>query len=140
MKFNFNSPLLSILLLLLLALSACDSKQKKEGPATINAEISQFPGKYLYLAEVSPDKFKPIDSIPVNQQGTYKFSVKLTSTGIYFLQGGPGRIILIVHPGSEISIKSSGDDMQGKVKITGSDESQRLNEYLIAFDNEKEII
>ncbi len=140
MKFNFNSPLLSILLLLLLALSACDSKQKKEGPATINAEISQFPGKYLYLAEVSPDKFKPIDSIPVNQQGIYKFSVNLTSPGIYFLQGGPGRIILIVHPGSEISIKSSGDDMQGKVIITGSDESQRLNEYLMAFDNEKEVI
>jgi|GEM_PF-5756473 len=140
MKFNSNTPLLSIVLLFLLALSACNTKQKQEGPATINAKISQFPGKYLYLAEVSPDKFTPIDSLPVNPEGPYKFSINLTSSGIYFLQGGPGRIILIVHPGSNIELSSSGDDMQGSVKFTGSEESQKLNDYLISFDKEKEVI
>jgi len=132
-----NRSLVGSLFLILLSISSCSVK--KNSNATISGMISEAPGQTLVLQELDLENSTALDSVTLNGEGKFSFSVQVKKTGLYMLRLPKlAPLVLEVNPGDSIKILGSFKFFPGDVTIEGSGNSLDLLGFLNASDqNEK---
>lgn len=91
--------------------------------------ITNYSGKYIYLEELTSDSILPVDSVKLDQKGTFDFAKSLPSTKFFILKTENNQFVtLIIHPGEEITVSANAVDYEKTMTVDGSDDSKLANE------------
>lgn len=109
-------------LLILIAGFGCGSS-KTEIAGLIEGGEDQI----LILERLDVNQTSLIDSIQLDQNGSFSVKIDIEEPELYILKNGEGDLInLLVSPGEPISIESSFDSFGKAYKVEGSEESEGI--------------
>jgi len=108
-----------VCLLMALLLSSCSGK--KEGNTIISGVISDASGQKLELQELGLENSTTIDSVILDNEVKFSFTVKVNETGLYLLRLPKlPPLILELRPGDSITLSGSKKSFPADVIIAGS--------------------
>lgn len=112
--------------LLPVALFSC----KDKNAFTVSGTISN-PGavKKVYLLTADSTAVSIIDSTNINDQGNFQFKHAAPYPNLYKIRAGGSMFDMIAKNGDEISFSTSLADSAHAYKITGSDDSEKIQEF-----------
>jgi peroxiredoxin len=114
------SWLLPIILIL-----ACSRGEKVE----ISGIVHNTDTTMLFLDEQGIGEIRPVDSVKVKKNGSFKLKDRIEYPTFYNLHTGDQRIIpLLLAPGASVEIKADLQDFTAGYEISGSKESRYLQE------------
>ncbi len=120
---HINSAFAFIIILFLV--SGCNIDNR----ITLSGTYPDGSGKYMYITRIDVDIPVFIDSVKINNKGTFKSSFKYTQPAFYNLGfDNSDFITLIAYPGDNININFSGSMLYKDYSIEGSQESEDLKQ------------
>ena len=128
-KIKFYSAALTIITTAILLLQACGGGI--EGPAfTVKGKISNADGKTLYLTNIGLEKNTLLDSVKLDEEGSYEFKQAAPDCFDFYLIALEGKrpIVITVDSTETITINSDAEKFAEAYTVEGSDESLRLKE------------
>lgn len=119
------------ILIILAVLAASCAKHKG---FTISGKITNTEGKYLYLDELKVISSKPVDSVKLDDEGTFKFEGKESYPNFYLLRLNENNFVtLLVDTTENIRVFGDAANFSRDYKVEGSAGSllvQELNQTL----------
>jgi thiol-disulfide isomerase/thioredoxin len=112
--------------IIVLVLSGC-----KNNTVEINGKlIDKVQNQYIYLDELKTDKLVTVDSVKVNEKGTFSFKKDIPKEAFYLLKANENSFLtLLLSPGEKITLEAYKDSLNYPVKISGSTGTSSLVEY-----------
>jgi thiol-disulfide isomerase/thioredoxin len=96
---------------------------------TITGTVKNANGVKLYLAELQTSNINFVDSVILNDEGSFSFKGNTDIPKFYALRTEPyNYITLIINPLEQIVIHANGADLANKPSIVGSPESKKILE------------
>jgi len=96
---------------------------------TITGTVKNANGVKLYLAELQTNNVNFVDSVILNDEGSFAFKGKTDIPKFYALRTEPyNYITLIINPLEQIIIHANGTDLANNPSIEGSPESKKILE------------
>lgn len=119
-------------------LVACGGKGKG-GNSYITGTINNGEEKTLYFEELTPEKIVIVDSVKLSKDGSFKIKKRAGKINYYRLRLGkeeqanmyssPKNVIIFISDSSEtLTVEADGKNMNTDFKVTGSKETDLLNE------------
>lgn len=121
---------LILLLSLVIALSACNSRKSNE--FVISGNIQGKAPEKVFLQKNSEGKFQILDTAMV-ENGKFKFKGTIDSPDIYYIALDESRFVSFFNEPSEIKINFNVDSLS-KPKVEGSQSDIEFRKYLSAMD------
>jgi Thiol-disulfide isomerase and thioredoxins len=120
-----NKKLIFYLLIVLVS-AACKNNSVSISGTIINPAIDS----YIYLDELKGDGLKPVDSIKVTSEGSFRFKKDVTQPSFYLLKSNNNDFLtMLLEPGEKITLKVKRDSLNEPVSITGSKGTELMAEY-----------
>lgn len=129
--FKFKSVIITIATTTLLFFQSCD--KGIEGPAfTIKGTISNAAGQMLYLSNVGVEKNTLIDSVKINDDGSFQFMQPAPECFDFYLLGFRDKtpVMLSADSTETIVLTSDANTFSTAYTVEGSTESQRIKELV----------
>jgi len=121
-----RNPLYLIGLMFLIAGFGCSSSQSK-----ITGTITGGEGKYLVLERLDVNQTSVVDTLPIDQDGSFSAKLQIEEPELHILRNSEGAIInLLVAPGEEISVTSHQKSFGRVYRVDGSEESEGIRELV----------
>jgi len=115
-----------ILVLVAAMLSSCNSLT---GGYTISGEVKNAAGEMIYLDELTKVANQPVDSIKLDDSGEFKFKGKSETPKFCLIRNSKNEyIMLIVHPGESVEIKTDMKSFAQGYELDGSDDSRFIKD------------
>jgi len=115
---------LTLILSLIFALSSCDTEPDY---FTVSGEISNANGEKLFLVELQTNNIQVLDSIILNDKGTFSFKGQTTVPKFYAIRTNSNNYLtLIINNLDQIHITADIDELAKDAVITGSDNSKNI--------------
>ncbi len=115
-----------ILISMLSALSACHNNAS----FTVSGDVDNLkPNDKVYLLEVDSTETKKIDSSSINGQHTFQLKATSPFDKLFLLQIGNAQYNIIAKNGDALNFKSDLSDSSHAYELSGSDESQKIQEF-----------
>ncbi|MCC9042984.1 DUF4369 domain-containing protein [Myroides sp. M-43] len=112
------------------------NKEDAKGNLTVTGNVDGFKQGKLYLYQIQDTVFKAIDSLTVNGNSTFKFSLNIDSPEVFFLTLDRGhstsqdnQIMFFAEPG-QMTINTSLKNFYNDAKITGSKNQEVYDDYV----------
>ncbi|WP_372753847.1 redoxin domain-containing protein [Labilibaculum sp.] len=119
-----------LLALPILLLGACSQKDVVK----VEGEIDNAQGKTIYFDRLNTSGIESLDSLKLDEDGTFSFKVSDSLPEFYLLRLSNGKLITLLGEANEkITVKSQADEMGTKYTVEGSKGSllvQELNNKL----------
>ncbi len=115
--------------LLFLIYQACTNTHPP-GANNISGKISGAGGQLIYLEELTVDDLIRIDSVKIEDNGSFGFSYLPDEAGIFLLKLNPGEFVtFIMAPGDHIEILADKSTFPNEYKTNGNEGSKILERY-----------
>ncbi len=112
-----------LLILFILLGVACSRKEN----TTISGTISGGAGTMLYLEQLNVNQTKPVDSLRVRKDDSFRFRIAVTEPELFVLRNNTGKIInLLPMPEENITVTSSLTGFGKPYTVSGSPESEKI--------------
>jgi peroxiredoxin len=118
--------LLSIVFVAMLALFSCANKTEFNISGTVKNKGTV---KAVYLFQADSTTISIVDSTLLSEDGTFKFKHSAAYPNLYKLRIGGSIYDLIAQNGDDINFSTDLNDNLHSYQITGSEESQKIQEY-----------
>ncbi len=131
-----------LILLNVLILASCgDSKEETDESESVvedfvvSGTLNGGEGQTIFIDEISGDSPRLVAESVVSSDGTFDLKGTIETLGLYqFRVGTTGKIIpLTLLPGDEIKVESTLEQLDQSAKISGSEWTKTLTEYLPIF-------
>ncbi len=117
---------LILFLFIALAGAACKNNSVRISGTIINPATDS----YIYLDELKANGLKPVDSMKVSSDGSFKFKKEVTQPSFYLLKSSNSNFLtMLLGPGENITLKAQRDSLSKPVSITGSKGTELMVEY-----------
>jgi thiol-disulfide isomerase/thioredoxin len=121
-----------IFLILIAALTGCKDKTTRIYGNLINP----VKGEYLYLLELKANELKVVDSLKIEENGSFSFSREITLPTFYLLRLNINNFFtLLAEPSEKIRIEAMHDSLNFPSSVTGSKGTSKMIEYNKALLN-----
>jgi hypothetical protein len=108
---------------------SCAEEQKQEG-ITISGNFLNAKGKQIYFAELETDGIKNLDSLVVDEKGTFNFQHKPLDAGFYLVKTNSGEnVLLMLEKNETVDLSADLGATPFDYQITGSPGSILLKEF-----------
>jgi peroxiredoxin len=128
------------ILLFLLAgifLGSC-SHSKNQDSALISGLAPELAGEWVYLEELEVKRLVMIDSVKADEQGIFRFNLKLSEPGFFILRTLPeNRITLLIDVNEKVEINCKNKLFNVGGKVSGSPGSKLLFDFEEFILNQK---
>jgi len=122
-----------LLLNLTILLFACESEQNNNISVSGNITNMQE-GDEIYLDYLSPKQLYTKDTATIDDDGNYSFSYRIETLGYYRLRiNNINFINLVLNVNETPKINGDGENIMDTYTIEGSDESNKLKEFQLAY-------
>lgn len=123
-----NRLILSCIFIILITFSGC-----KEDVARISGSLSNHvPGEYIFLDELKSDALTPLDSVKLDNNGTFTFKLRPEHPSFYLLKLNNNNFLtMLVEPDQEILINAHHDSLNYPTEVAGSEGTAHMAEYNI---------
>ena len=92
--------------------------------------LNPVKGNYIYLDELMSKDVKAVDSMKINDKGTFNFKIEVKSPAFYLLKINERNFMtMVLEPGDKMIIKSYYDSLNYPVTVEGSKGTVLMNEY-----------
>lgn len=112
------------------------NKDTAKGNLTVTGNIDGFKQGKLYLYQIQDTVFKAIDSLTVDGDSKFKFTLDIDSPEVFFLTLDRGhsnsqdnQIMFFAEPG-QMTINTSLKNFYSDAKVTGSKTQEVYNDYI----------
>jgi peroxiredoxin len=120
-----------------LVVSSCSGESSGEN-TIIQGKFSEFPGRKLMINEVEVKTFTAIDTIKVDDDGEFKYSLNIDEAGMYQLKfDNRNYLTLIIHPGENVFVHSDHEKITRKYDVSGSEDSEILNAFEVQMHEKR---
>lgn len=120
------------LIMILLLVSGCNSDNK----ITIGGTYPEGSGRYLYITRIDIDIPVFIDSVKINNKGTFLSRFDYTQPAFYNIGFDKSEFVtLIAYPGDDIFINFMGSVLYENYSIEGSQESEDLKQLDLKLES-----
>ncbi len=117
---------LQILILVILILSGCNTSKRFE----IKGVIENGQGSMIYLDEIETSSVTSIDSLTLNDDGSFQFTHELTMPKFFLLRSNQNDFItLLIQPGEKVTVEANMDNLAESFTVKGSPDSKLLQDY-----------
>jgi peroxiredoxin len=123
------------LLIILINLSGLISggcgNNKKQPPDKfiIHGKLKNTNGEKIVLVQMKADSLKPVDSMKIDDNGEFRFSIKPSESCFYMLKlGADNFITLLPEKGETVEITGNSRQLANEYKVSGSVGSELLGE------------
>lgn len=118
------------------ALFVSCNKDNAKGNLTVTGNVDGFKQGKLYLYQIQDTVFKAIDSLAVDGDSKFKFTLDIDSPEVFFLTLDRGhsnsqdnQIMFFAEPG-QMTINTSLKNFYSDAKVTGSKSQEVYNDYI----------
>ncbi|MBC5991729.1 TlpA disulfide reductase family protein [Pontibacter cellulosilyticus] len=117
-------------------LAGCQGKESASNEAdefVIQGKIENATASQVYLAELGEQQFIPRDTAELEKDGSFKFKGNITEPTFYRISLDQQNGVMLVLDSGKIKLNADAKDLNGSVKIEGSEESvlfQQLNKLV----------
>jgi peroxiredoxin len=120
------------LFLLVIALAVSCSTEKEKGNVSISGSLKAYSGKWLFIDELEVKGRKAIDSVKIEENGTFHMSFDILEAGFFILETEEREnyLLLLLEKGEVVTIISENQLLTGLAEFNGSPGS----ELLIGFE------
>ena len=85
---------------------------------------------YIYLDELKANGLKPVDSVKVASDGSFRFKKDITQPSFYLLKNNNSNFLtMLLEPGEKITLKVQRDSLNEPLSISGSKGTELMAEY-----------
>lgn len=112
------------------------NKEESKGNLTVTGNVDGFKQGKLYLYQIQDTVVKAIDSLTVNGDSKFKFSLNIDSPEVFYLTLDRGhtnsqdnQIMFFAEPG-QMTINTSLKNFYSDAKVTGSKSQETYDEYI----------
>jgi len=127
-----------VLMLIVFSITACD--KKPEG-FSINGTITNAVGKTLYFDELTPSGIEQIDSVIINDDGTFSFSGFTNEPKFFLIRFDRKNFIhILVDSLDKIKITANGNDMPNTYTVEGSADSKLIKELMLDLNHNTALV
>lgn len=121
-----NRLILSCIFIILIAFSGC-----KEDVARISGSLSNHvAGEYIFLDELKSDTLVPLDSVKLDNNGTFIFKLRPEHPSFYLLKLNNNNFLtMLVEPDQEILVNAHHDSLNYPTEVAGSEGTAQMAEY-----------
>lgn len=121
--------IISLTIITTLIVSCTKSDKLNENSFRISGKLSNAHEKQIYLIEMTPEKFKNLDSISIDKEGNFSLTYPYKEPTIYLIQTNENDYITMIPKGNEdIIIKADYPAFANTYEIKNSPESELLYE------------
>ena len=114
---------------LVLIFQAC-TNTLPPGVSTISGKISGAGGQHIYLEELTVSDLLRVDSVEIENDGSFAFSYSPNEAGIFLLKLENEQFVtVILDKGDRLEIIADTSTFQGNYKISGNEGSEILEKY-----------
>jgi peroxiredoxin len=118
----------SIILFGILTLAACN---KEEQRTVISGRISNAAKAKLMLEEVGVYESIPVDSVVLQKNGKFRFTIKSKEPGFYQLKLPNNRIIVLFpRPGQHITLNADANNIVTSLQAEGSNDTEQASKLI----------
>ncbi len=119
-------------LLIVLILALLWSCQKEEKGFTISGKLGNAAEQMIFLHEMTSSSLTPVDSVLTDTSGNFELHGISERTRFYALHIVPGDYIyLLAKTGDNISLSGDGHNLNSTYRISGSNDSELIQELTI---------
>ena len=87
-------------------------------------------GTYIYLDEMMSNDIKPVDSVKISEDGTFRFKREIKFPAFYLLKISDRNFLtMLLTPQEKVNLSSHYDSLNYPVSVTGSEGTELMNEY-----------
>jgi peroxiredoxin len=120
-----NKKLIFYLIIVLVS-AACKNNSVRILGTIINPAVDS----YIYLDELKGNGLKPVDSMRVTSEGSFRFKKEVTQPSFYLLKSNNNNFLtMLLEPGEKITLKVQRDSLNEPVSLTGSKGTELMAEY-----------
>jgi thiol-disulfide isomerase/thioredoxin len=120
-----NKKLIFYLIIVLVS-AACKNNSVRISGTIINPAVDS----YIYLDELKANGLKPVDSMKVSADGSFKFKKDVTQPSFYLLKSNNNNFLtMLLEPGENVTLKAQRDTLNEPVSLTGSKGTELMVEY-----------
>jgi hypothetical protein len=120
----------------LFCLIALFASCKRNDEIVIKGKISDSSFPKVYLLEMNLGDVKVLDSLSLGGNGSFKFKIKATEPGFYYLKFSYKKFVsLLAKPGERIKVQVDGSNFSSHYTIegsVGSEQVKMLNDKLVS--------
>lgn len=128
-----------IIIILVLFSTGCNRKNAEQ--ASVSGKFSDGKDICLVLTEMQPQEMKTIDSVNLQDDGSFNFRINMTQPGFWLLKAPSGKVlVLVIHPGDKIELTGSIENFPDKAEVNGSEEAIALHRFYQATGGEERIV
>ncbi|MEE4197853.1 MAG: TlpA disulfide reductase family protein [Bacteroidales bacterium] len=107
-------------------ITSCESEPEH---FTVSGKIKNGNGTKLYLVELQKEQLNFLDSIILNEEGSFRFTGNTEIPKFYALRTSPGNYLsLIINPREQITIHADVHNLVATAQIEGSEDSRKVLE------------
>ena len=106
--------------------AACKNNSVSISGTIINPSVDS----YIYLDELKGNGLKPVDSMKITSEGSFRFKKDVTQPSFYLLKSNNNNFLtMLLEPGEKITLKVQRDSLNEPLSITGSKGTELMAEY-----------
>jgi len=125
----FRITLIFISIVVLLNSCRSGSQEGEANHYRLEGRLEGVSGNQLEVQELTTNDLIPLDTIDVDQDGSFSYRGVIDEAGFYILKADDAnQITLVIEPGDEISLKGDASNMQETLSVEGSECSVLLSE------------
>lgn len=116
------------IILVLISFCFAGCKKLSSDEFRISGTIVNGENKYVYINEMTPEGFLPIDTVGIDEKGNFKIKMRYKDAKILILQTNDNNYITLIPKGGEdIKIHGYFNSLSASYKVENSPESQLLH-------------
>ena len=121
-------PILIRLLPVLFLLTSCRFQGEK--PVMVNGAFPDGGGSSLVLQEMDTHEIHPVDSVTLDREGKFSFTLILNEPGFWLLRARSGKIlVLLLNPGDQVELSGKFAGFPGNVIMKGPQDAMLLDGF-----------
>lgn len=87
-------------------------------------------GEYIFIEELMSDLLVPVDSTPINADGSFSFSLDIERPSFFLLKfDNSNYLTMLLEPGQDIEITAQNDNLNFPTSITGTPGTTKMIAY-----------
>ena len=112
-------------------MTACNDPS---GKVKVSGEITGAENSVVVLKQMQGNMLAEVDSFTLDESGKFNLTAELNWPNFFVLEKDANNYItMILHPGEDVKITATGEDLVSDYKIQGSKDSELLQEFTGKF-------
>ncbi|MFZ5940753.1 MAG: thioredoxin-like domain-containing protein [Bacteroidota bacterium] len=113
----------TLFIIVLLLLVSCSQKKN----TVISGKLEGGAGSMLYLEQLNVNQTRPVDSVKVKKDDSFRMKIEVTDPELYVLKNNTGKIIsLLPMPGETVAVTTTSGNFGKPYQVSGSPESEKI--------------